>query len=495
MARSTCFEKLSALSNGNVVEILSDLSDEKSRQLLNNARRGRDTRQGQKECAKPDFSNSLMLRAEHPLGSPDGPQRRASPQTVTGPHGLSDRDFPDHVKYLWHNLNSEYSVTYDIWAAGVPSILFRNEAFDLAAIALSTQRLSIREKDPRYYSMSLTAYSSALQSHRGRLNSSPPSALLAVTSMLLALYEGAQPKGSHITYRGGHQGHFNGAIALMETCGPGPFQDPGYHEIFKKVRDVAVSPPKQFVELNYHPSSEETDTFQVQIAFSRREKTFLSSQAWRSVPWSTRPKTWRDQLFDIALDMTESVDENLLEERLRSWHKSWLGRCCHLDVVCSRACTKHCFCSLPPASFPNDQFSLLQAEFWAITLIFLTRKRDAVTKDVYNLRSLEVTELEDLNTACHRLALDLASALSLPCFGQNQFGVTNSRGISEGRSRAIVCSWALDVYRGGSHVPEEAWWAKLGKILNGTDSEEENSTRFTVAKLDPYSQTQKASTR
>ncbi|KAL9091098.1 MAG: hypothetical protein Q9165_005025 [Trypethelium subeluteriae] len=300
--------------------------------------------------------------------------------------------------------------------------------------------------------MSLDAYSSALQSHRNRLNSSPPSATLAVTSMLLALYEGAQPSGSHGTYRRGHQGHFKGAIALMEACGPGPFQDPGYHEVFKKVRDVAV-----------------------QIAFSRKERTFLSGPEWRSVPWSTRPKTWRDILLDIALDMTESIDENLVEERLRLWHKR-----------------KHCFCSFAPASFPNDQLSLLQAEFWAIALIFLVRKRDAVIEDVYNLRSLDVTELEDLNTACHQLALDLASALSLPCFGQNHFGATTSCGISEGRSRAIVCSWALDLYRRGNHVPEEAWWGKLGIILNGTDPEEEDVNKFSGAKLDPLMQTRKA---
>lgn len=132
-------------------------------------------------------------------------------------------------------------MTDDIWTLGVPSLMFQNRTFDLTVIALCMQRLSVRENDSRYQSMSLDAYSTALQSHRDRLNSHRPSAILATTSALLTLLEGAQPNGSHVTYRAGHEGHFMGTIALMKACGPEPFHAPGYHEIFKKVREMAVS--------------------------------------------------------------------------------------------------------------------------------------------------------------------------------------------------------------------------------------------------------------
>lgn len=184
-----------------------------------------------------------------------------------------------------------------------------------------------------------------------------------------------------------------------------------------------------------------------------------------------RSKTWRDQLLDIALDMTEGNDFNLLEERLLSLHKAWLMQCYHLKHVCSQSCPKHCFRSLRPADFPTVEFTLLQAELWAIALVLLVRRRISLTSITQTFEDREAPELWDFCTSCHRLALDLASALSLPCFGQGPPGEQKARGISEGRSRSLFCFWALDTYHAGGDPLEEVFWGKLGTRLNGAISE------------------------
>ena len=213
------------------------------KQLLNNARKERAAHKTIEEHPRPQASSDLVLRPASPLAISDPRQSYLRTKKAPFLREMTGRDFPEYVKSLWHRLSSEYSVTDDIWSVGVPHLLFQSKAFDLTAFALCTQRLSVSENDPKYQSMSLSAYSTALQSHRDHVNSNHPAAILAATSALLAFVEGAQPKGSHATYRIGQQGHFWGTIALMKACGPAPFQNPGYHEIFKKVRDMAVSLP------------------------------------------------------------------------------------------------------------------------------------------------------------------------------------------------------------------------------------------------------------
>ena len=112
---------------------------------------------------------------------------------------------------------------------------------------------------------------------------------------------------------------------------------------------------------------------------------------------------------------------------------------------------------------------MLQAELFAITLVLLTRKRNALTTGDQALGDVDATDIWDLSIACQRVASDLASALSLPCFGQGAPAEQKPRGITEGRSRSLFCLWALDAYRAGGGSLDDVFWGKLGTRLNGAD--------------------------
>ena len=194
-------------------------------------------------------------------------------------------------------------------------------------------------------------------------------------------------------------------------------------------------------------------------------RTMFSSPAWRCIPWTTRPKTWRDTLMDIALDMTESVGFDVLEGRLTSWHQRWLKQHRPKRFVCSRGGHKYCFCSLPPASIPNNEFALLQGEFYALALLPLVQRRNALLTDARYCKKPLTFGFEELEGTCQRISTDLASVLTLPCFGQETADGIKSRGISEGRSRSLLCSSALDLMQ--EPFSDDLWWSKVAGRLNG----------------------------
>ena len=186
------------------------------------------------------------------------------------------------------------------------------------------------------------------------------------------------------------------------------------------------------------------------------------------MPWKLRPRTRRDTLIEIALDMTECMKFNILEARLILWHQEWLQQCYPGSLVCSRGCQKHCFCSFPPSSIPSDETTLLQGEFWAIALLLLLRQRNALIADVDDHEHLPSTDIQEINAACQYIYADLASVLASPCFGQVSVGDSNSSGISEGRSRFLFCSSVLDLYR--EPFSEDVFWEKCAGRLNGASS-------------------------
>ncbi|KAI9667443.1 MAG: hypothetical protein M1821_000259 [Bathelium mastoideum] len=338
--------------------------------------------------------------------------------------------------------------------------MFQNKGFDLAVFAVSTQRLGISENDIRYQNLSLSAYSTVLQVHRKLVDSSRPSPMLAAISALLMFLEAAQPQGSPSVRRVGHQSHFKGTIALMEACGPEHFQARGYHDIFKKLRDMhkfGKLLPKVY-----------TDVTKVFSALFLHHRTIFASPAWRRVPWVAQPRTWRDTLMDVALDMTESTEFHVLQDRLTSWHQRWLQQFCPGKLVCTRGCQKYCFCSLPPISIPKDEFALLQGEFWAFSLLLLDRRRNDLAMSACAGKKFQSPDAKELDAACGRVSTDLAMVLALPCFGQDDAGKAESRGISEGRSRSLLCSSVLDLFQ--EPFSEDVWWKKVAGRLNGVDS-------------------------
>ncbi|USW51013.1 hypothetical protein Slin15195_G043320 [Septoria linicola] len=150
--------------------------------------------------------------------------------------------------------------------------------------------------------------------------------VLACVSIALQLYELIdQVDVASLPF----QAHMNGAMELLEACGPASFTSPAYQQVFCGFR-----------------------SFLTGYALAQRQPCFLSEHAWLHVPFLGRRKTVRDRLLDVAVripsllrrvdslmatanlqqssspaDMTASVQTVLIElaevdQKVQSWQRS-----------------------------------------------------------------------------------------------------------------------------------------------------------------------------
>ncbi|KAI9688328.1 MAG: hypothetical protein M1820_010256 [Bogoriella megaspora] len=431
-------------------KLLDDAKKERSSSHQANTSKPRQKphRSGRLECNQ-NASNSLSQN----LSRPHEPWQSLMPLSREVPRQYLEQ----HCHALWRDFDVNYTHTNDVWSVGVPTLQFGCKFFDLAAMALSLHRLAISKNSHTYGNLSLDAYAIAVQGQRRMLSVDQPKVpipLLAVSALLLALFEGSQTSSLIFAHRFGFQSHTHGAFVLMQRAGPAPFREPGFHEIFKKAREMAV-----------HTS----------VALEQR--TFMGEKDWMTVPWQKQSKTWRDCLHDIAFDVAEIVNkvksackgeevihkdalsDQLLEkeEQLISLYRDWLSeQYPGIVIPCLRGCRTHCLCTIPVRDFPSAAFTYLQAEFWAFALAFYMareRLRTLLSQDVSRCLNEQY------------LASDLEIALATPCFGQAIAG--GQPGITEGRSRSLFCLWALDKYRASDLFSLDDWYKKLGGRLNG----------------------------
>ena len=159
-------------------------------------------------------------------------------------------DFSQHFDALWGSFQSKYDRTSTYWPSGCSQLAQRNEALDLALIALSAQRLAFsRGSDQRLTLLSLTAYDKALnlfialmRQRRGEdAIDQSQSAMLAVISTVFSLLEGSQSTLEVILEHGWRWSkHLQGAMELLRQSGPEAFAVGGFHVVFKKIREMGV---------------------------------------------------------------------------------------------------------------------------------------------------------------------------------------------------------------------------------------------------------------
>ena len=178
-------------------------------------------------------------------------------------------EFRQHFEALWDSFQDKYDRTNTYWPSGCSQLAQRNEALDLALIALSAQRLAFsRGSDQRLTLLSLTAYDRALnlfiklmQQQRDEFNQS--SAMLAVISTIFSLLEGSQSSLDAILEHGWRWSkHLHGALELLKQSGPEAFSAGGFHIVFQKIREMGVCDSRHSKILLNFNADEDSDSWQ-----------------------------------------------------------------------------------------------------------------------------------------------------------------------------------------------------------------------------------------
>ena len=180
-------------------------------------------------------------------------------------------------------------------------------------------------------------------------------------------------------------------------------------------------------------------------------------------PWVFFPRTWRDQLHDIAVSFSEvmagalphdtlsSLQDAkqdradqivLLEQRLGSWHLSWIRKeypSYLLNCDCPLVRSLSCICTLPVSGFAKSDFALLQMEYLSLQLLISTRLVELFEARVQH----EAIHHVHFSTRSSRIASNMYRLYEESPF---QRTAEQGSGITEVVCRNILSTWALDGY-------------------------------------------------
>jgi len=164
--------------------------------------------------------------------------------------------------------------------------------------ALGAQALAVQTPDPSLRALSTQLYASALHATNKALEDpvrACSDAILA-SCKLLAVYENMRLDSSGSVSSQGHDWHrhIEGTCRILELRGPAKHVAAHGHALFEEARLSAVI-----------------------AAITRRKPNFLSGAAWYTIPWTTSPRTLRDELVDIMLALPEMLHKQdvLLQRR------------------------------------------------------------------------------------------------------------------------------------------------------------------------------------
>ncbi|CRG82681.1 Transcriptional regulatory protein moc3 [Talaromyces islandicus] len=383
---------------------------------------------------------------------------------------LSLGDFQNHFTVLWTKFHDKYGRTPDVWSAGVAKLGLQNRALDMALISLATMRMSISESSNEYRIFSLSAYSASLQMFRRLLQDSKKGRChshLVVTSLIFTLFEGAQQAPTKI-YNSGWAGHLKGTLALMQGQPPESFRGAGLLSVFRRTREMAIH-----------------------FALSNRVSIFLARPEWMSLPWGEITKTPRDQLHDIAVNMTTVYaflpeiskvvfsDETKITKiqvicrQLGAQLMKWQATHVKMDIFnswenCSgESLDKEIDIFYPfQDSFPKEEYTFLVAEFAAMSLLLVLAELKILQKasllSPEDLDGKKAQKLEELSRKCGFLEGKLREVLCLPCFGQ---AISELPGLTEGRCRSLLPTWALAQCSPIAENGQIDWWDSLALRL------------------------------
>ncbi|VUC31047.1 unnamed protein product, partial [Clonostachys rosea] len=175
------------------------------------------------------------------------------------------------------------------WTNVVSELYFKAPMIRLALCACALGLRGLGQNNPMLLQKSYQTYGKTLFSLRRCLKEPEKQQrhVVLTTLKLLSLYEiwlGTKDEGSLQFTQ--WCTHVNGLTAFILSCDPGMFTHGHAHRMFADCRPEAVV-----------------------IATLTRKPTPLAASKWKEIPWQTVPKTPRDRLVDIMLDLPDITKE------------------------------------------------------------------------------------------------------------------------------------------------------------------------------------------
>ncbi|KAF2718860.1 hypothetical protein K431DRAFT_287321 [Polychaeton citri CBS 116435] len=372
------------------------------------------------------------------------------------------RDFQTQCSVLWSHFELAHSRSSEAWAPRFKFLANKNQALDLALIALSTIRMSQDTKSNETRLLSLTAYDIGLKVYKlvydhvcDTLSQDDPRiAEMAVTSLIFSMFEAMHESPKTIFQSGWMTSapHLRGALKLMQVGGPSLFQHGGYHLVFQKLREMAVL-----------------------CAFCNYEPSFLASVQWMNQPWHFATRSVRDRLHDISTQTTRLVaallrptslyedtivadKENnpwvrlyqVCRRKVDDWQRKWESSLSAsqkevLAALKEEATTPRTLLLNPPTEDADTIFLYLEAVSLKLMLELCAARLSCTMKASYFESNREIAlHLAESQTVLHTTAEMVERTLTLPVFRQND---SKEAGIVEGQCRSLFPAWTMIEYR------------------------------------------------
>ncbi|CAH0051292.1 unnamed protein product [Clonostachys solani] len=204
------------------------------------------------------------------------------------------------------------------WTSVAQSLHTENPIIRIALLASALGMIGRQRNDPEIFQQSRKAYGETLLAVEKSLRDpGKHEAHIVLTGLrLVSFYElwfGSDGDGSAAQY---HRlmAHTNGTMAYLLTKGPNAFSEGCAHQLFSEIRL-----PQVVAGLHAHTAAP------------------LARHEWKTIPWSEIPKTPRDTLFDIMLELPGLFEESDRikalgdgDEHLAHAQSLLVGKCCKL---------------------------------------------------------------------------------------------------------------------------------------------------------------------
>ncbi|EOA85409.1 uncharacterized protein SETTUDRAFT_32615 [Exserohilum turcica Et28A] len=238
----------------------------------------------------------------------------------------------------------------------LPMLSTRDEALQMAALAVGIAQLGITTKNEHLTRQGRALYGKALKEtavalrNPARANSES----ILVVPRVMALFEllfGAEPQSANQAKS--WLSHAVGELAIIVSRGPAAFAtDDVAHNLFTNARYRLLGP-----------------------AIRCRRATILNTEEWKTLPWQGRTKTSEDLLVDILCGIPEILEavDRLQYESMDSGERSAPGTWAQAEanVIYTPEIADTC----TQITFPNIDVACITVRYW-LTSLFLYSSLD-----------------------------------------------------------------------------------------------------------------------
>ncbi|KAH8670100.1 hypothetical protein BGZ60DRAFT_375305 [Tricladium varicosporioides] len=186
------------------------------------------------------------------------------------------------------------------WTTTVQDLYVTSPVLRKALLALCLSTISRRDGQQWMAEEGLKFYVSALQGMSGALKvpANAKNDALLLANKLFSLYEAMYGGDGQERFRQARSwlAHCGGDMALLISRRPEEYISGYAHRLFVDGRMALV---------NNYP----LESYLASSSLLTRKKSILSHDEWKTIPWSLQPKTPKDQLTDILVDIPSLLED------------------------------------------------------------------------------------------------------------------------------------------------------------------------------------------